>query len=539
MINVNKINQQTGYGAPRPDVKTQYSAIAKPYTKQGTGDMGKLIPISFEELLPSEKMHIDHTIAIQFMPFVTNLFQQLDGEIASYFVPFRLIWDDWEKFITGGIDGQDNTAHPTIDLKAMKTANAGSLRGTLCDELGLPINSLDDNMLSEDTLPISAMYHMAYNRIYNDHIRNLDLEPNEVDPLNNILLKSNNNWDYFTRSRIFQQRGIAPSIPINDDLLQLSHSFISRDYIWEGNNDTKNSTIAPISAWGNLYSDDYAFTITNPINPNELHLRPDLINPHNLSALGVNINDFIIGLDIMRYQVNNSRIQPKYIDQLYMRYKILPQDARLQRAEYLGTNYFTVQTDTVTQTSAGGENTTHLGHMQGQAFAGANGLSVNYEAKEHGILMSIMVIKPKRSYEGGLNRKFIKYDKFSYATPELANTPDREVYRGELYFTGIPDNDKVIFGWQGIYEEYRTNLNLVTGRLRPSENTNLVSYTLAEYWNSSNLPVLNEQFIQCSPDTDRIMVFTTEPNFLYFVRNNIKTAIPLPYQSDPGVLPFL
>ena len=190
MINVNKINQQTGYGAPQPDVKTQYSAIAKPYTKQGTGDMGKLIPISFEELLPSEKMHIDHTIAIQFMPFVTNLFQQLDGEIASYFVPFRLIWEDWEKFITGGIDGQDNTAHPTIDLKAMQTANEGSLRGTLCDEFGLPINNLDDNMVSADTLPISAMYHMAYNKIYNDHIRNLDLEPDEVDPLNNNLLKA-------------------------------------------------------------------------------------------------------------------------------------------------------------------------------------------------------------------------------------------------------------------------------------------------------------------------------------------------------------
>ena len=53
------------------------------------------------------------------------------------------------------------------------------------------------------------------------------------------------------------------------------------------------------------------------------------------------------------------------------------------------------------------------------------------------------------------------------------------------------------------------------------------------------LTILNKEFIGCDPDQDRILQYIDEPCFIYFLRNNISTAIPLPIQSEPGDLSFV
>ena len=86
----------------------------------------------------------------------------------------------------------------------------------------------------------------------------------------------------------------------------------------------------------------------------------------------------------------------------------------------------------------------------------------------------------------------------------------------------------------------RTLQNLVCGTLRPSKAGNLVSYTLARYWDAtSGAPTLNKEFVQCNPDQDRIMQYVNEPCFIYFSRLDIKTALPLPVQSQPGEISFI
>ena len=150
-----------------------------------------------------------------------------------------------------------------------------------------------------------------------------------------------------------------------------------------------------------------------------------------------------------------------------------------------------------------------------------------------------MIIRPEPVYTGGLSRRWIKTTKFDYATPELANLPDREVYTYELMYEGIQANDEVVFGWQSIYEEYRTAVNEVHGLLRPTTSGGLPSYTLAQYWEPGTPPVLNNDFMSCSPDTARILQYTDEPEFIYFMRIVENTAIPLPVQSDPGNLSFM
>ena len=236
----------------------------------------------------------------------------------------------------------------------------------------------------------------------------------------------------------------------------------------------------------------------------------------------------------MRFQVNNAKIEARYIDHLKVRWGVFPEDARLQRPEYLGSFNFNITTEVVTQTTPGADGQTKQGHMTGQAWAAGRNGGTNYEAKEHGIVISMMIIRPKTVYEGGIERYWSKKTKFDFPTPELMNMPDRPILKKELKFSGDKDEDDAIFGYQGIYEEYRTSVNRVTGLLRPSANAGFASYTLARYFYSA--PELNNEFIQCDPDEARILQYPEEPAFLFFTRTDIKEAIQLPIQSEPAEL---
>lgn len=552
-MNVNKINQQNNYNTGRPKVKTEYSSLNIPSTHQGTGNMGYIIPHVFE-MLPSQKSKFTCQIGMQFNPFVTNLFHQINGELMAFFCPNRLIWDDWETFITGGLDGEDSTAHPTIDLADLytNTANAygtytggiaGCLTHTLADYFGMPIDCDFGHGSYDGVIQPTDFPWRAYNKIYNDNIRFPDILDTEVDPNYNDVQKAYWPHNYFTRSRIYQQRGAIPSIPVSDELEELAHEFTfsSATSPWSGNSGSDYGLLTDASSGRYLRGDNSydevvasASSVTNPVN----YMR---VEDHELSALGMNMNDFMTGLGIMRYQVNNAKIQPRYVEQLQARWGVYNLDMRLDRPEYIGSKYFNVGTNGVTQTSYGdtGSGETPQGYITGQAFGAGDGLTFDYECEEHGYLFIMMIIRPEACYTGGLSRRWIKETKFDYATPELANLPDREVFTYELMYEGQEANDTVVFGWQGIYEEYRTLVNEVHGLLRPTTSGGLPSYTLAQYWEPGTPPVLNNDFMSCTPDTARILQYTDQPEFIYYMRINQNTAIPLPVQSSPGDLNYL
>ena len=584
MVNINRINQSNGTNKRlmNPKIEREYSALNTSYTTAGTGDMGNLIPVHFQDVMPGQKISINNEVAIQFQPFVSNLFNEMSGEILHYFVPYRLVWDDWENFIMGGIDGKDETPIPSwtiadmIDLSINRDGK-GNLIDTLFDAFGIkseysqdirymPRPVLED--LFKDFPKVNKLIFWAYNRIYNDHIRIPDFEE-EVDKDNVEYLKANWDWDYFTRARIFQQRGVTPSIPISDEEQQLAHIFNITDI--DGNIIEQGEMGSTSLETGILTGAEQSQTTQRFINtlkgdqgivqvksvytglledneePAALTNRLKL-QPHNLEAFGVNMNDFLYSLALMRYQINNAKIEYRYIDQLQARYGVFPQDARLQRAEYIGMSTIGIGVDTVTQTApATSAANTKQGNITGQAWGGLkNGETHNYEAKEHGVLMSLFVVRPKVGYEGGIPRIFTKETRFDYPTPEFANLPDVPIFKYELGVNTSKDKESIrnqtteIFGWRGIYEEYRTFANRTTGKLRPSlsdGNQPLKSFTLTRYWKEDeNLPEINEQFIKCNPDKERIVQYTNEPTFIYFIRNNIKTALPLPVQSEPAEL---
>lgn len=579
-ININKINQSNNFNTrlTRPRVKRDYSAIQKKYTVQGTGDMGKFIPIHYEELIPGQKISLRQQAGIQFMPFVSNLLHEIEGEILTYFVPYRILWDKWEDFITGGKDGTNNDQLPYINITTLFT-EAGDiypiegrkqpndedlfLEGSLWDKFGMPI--APHATVAEFGSPSAkalAFPFMAYNMIWNEHIRIPDLEEErsweirngEVHNIRMDLAPCHWSWDYFTRARIYQQRGVIPTVPIAgiDGAQEIEHHLQFGTWTSQGEwqkfnwypqtkagtftGNTSNGKDEYLQADANTQS-DITTEFSSAVGSTTVESGQGVsgmmrVLPHelNLAGMGIDLNDFLTALGIMRVQVNNAKIEARYSDHLQVRWGVYPEDARLQMPEYLGIQNFSINVDTVTNTAE------QQGAITGQAWGShTGGQKIEYEAKEHGIVISIMAIRPKTSYEQGLPRiMFANKTRFDFPTPELANLPDVQIEARELSYYGKSDLDMKSFGWTGIYEEYRTNINIVTGKLRPSIKDGLHSYTLARYW--KNAPELNAEFIQCKPDKGRIMMYPEEPTFIYFIRNETKEAIPLPIQSEPAML---
>ena len=125
-------------------------------------------------------------------PLVTPVMHRVFVRIHHFFVPNRLIWDDWEDFITGGPDGNDNSVHP---YRGFGSVTAGTLR----DYLGLPPGTYSPSLIA------SALPFRAYQMIYNEYYRDQDLSTKATiqttsggDSTTDTLQKASWPKDYFT-----------------------------------------------------------------------------------------------------------------------------------------------------------------------------------------------------------------------------------------------------------------------------------------------------------------------------------------------------
>ena len=81
------------------------SAFDLSYEKKFTCDMGQLIPVLCDEAVPGDIWTIGNQTVIRFNPLVSPVLHEINMYLHVFFVPYRLLWDDWEDFISGGVDG--------------------------------------------------------------------------------------------------------------------------------------------------------------------------------------------------------------------------------------------------------------------------------------------------------------------------------------------------------------------------------------------------------------------------------------------------
>ena len=76
------------------------------YEKKLTCDMAQLIPVMCDEVVPGDVFQIGNQAVVRFQPLVAPILHEINMYVHYFFVPYRILWDDWEDFISGGVDGQ-------------------------------------------------------------------------------------------------------------------------------------------------------------------------------------------------------------------------------------------------------------------------------------------------------------------------------------------------------------------------------------------------------------------------------------------------
>lgn len=505
--------------------------VAKPQTStfdlthdiKFSSRMGELTPILATEVLPGDKFNIGADALIRFAPLVAPVMHRMDATIHYFFVPNRILWSDWEDFITNNA----TVVHPYITLED----TAGSLTPAqlrMLDYMGIPPTDGTGQPLQVNALPFAA-YQAIYNEWYRDQnlVTEVDYKltsgEQSVPKFNTLLTQRLRAYqhDYFTAALPFAQKGADVEIPlgdvtIKDDLTGLGGRFRDQTGTVATENPLSVETGGAIWAGGEAGDGPLSY---DPMG--------------TLETGSTTINNLRRAFKLQEWLEKQARGGTRYIEQIWSHFFVKSSDKRMQRPEYITGIKQPVVVSEVLNTSGqvipDGETGTPLpqGNMSGHGVSVVQGHAGSYYAEEHGWIIGIMSVMPLPAYMDGMHKQFRRSSPLDYAWPSFAHIGEQEVTMSELYVNAT-DPDEV-FGYVPRYAEYKYIPSRVAGEFR----------TTLDYWHLgrkfSAEPTLSQEFIECDPD-DQTRIFAVEDGTdeLYcHVLHKIRAQRRLPYFGNP------
>lgn len=532
----NKIFKSIRAKAPRRN------AFDLTHDKKLSCNMGDLIPVFLQDVVPGDKFRVSSEIWIRFAPLLAPIMHRVNAYVHYYFVPNRLVFDQWENFITGGIDGKQAPPFPVVndqDLAMGITDGSGNPAalnpGSLADYLGI---TMADN-IGTGELDISVLPFRAYQLIYNEYFRDQTLTPAVPlqtgstvtgSELAEIVKLRKRSWekDYFTSALPFAQRGDQVLLPLEDSapvtftptntpaqLIASGTQFGSNNVDLQGQPNTGNE--------GTLIGNDPGSGTTMSLN-----VVPSGSYTADLqSASATSINDLRRSIRLQEWLEKQARGGSRYIETILNHFGTRNPDYRLQRPEYLGGGKSPVVISETLQTSST-DATSPQGNPAGRAVSAGRTNRFTKYFTEHGYVIGIMSIMPRTAYMQGVPKHFLKADRFDFYWPSFAHLGEQPILNAELY-SAAGVNANGIFGYTPRYAEYKYAINSVHGDFR----TTLDHWHMARKFDAA--PALNADFIASDP-TDRIFSVEDGSHALWcHIVNNCRAIRPMPVYGTPTI----
>lgn len=533
-------------------------------------DSGYLVPVELQEVYPSDEIEFNGKFLARLAPVVTPVLDNVFLDLHAFFVPHRLVWNNFTKLMGERKNPNDSIDYLVPQVLLSKGYSPELVKiGSLADFLGLPVQNLKtkDEAGTEHhpSWLVSVLPFRGYQKIWDDWFRDENLQDSIIQDSSELgeetvstrdkmckLRKRGKRHDYFTSCLPWTQRGDGVNMPLgaiapvrgNGMTLGLTDGTNNFGLSTGRSDGESNRTIfrgVYGSEVGTAQNDGETLNSLASVgvttDSNKSGLVADLS-----SATAVTINSMRMAFQLQRLLETDSRSGTRFTEILRAHFKTVCPDGRLQRSEFLGSTSIPITFSPIAQTSATADGGTPQGNLAATAHAYGE-FRFRSAFTEHGYVFILASVRADLNYQQGIDRHWSRKSRYDFYWPTLAHLGEQAVLNKEIFAQGGqpyaagsgitegPDDD--VFGYQERYAELRYNPSKITGKLRSGVDGSLDVWHLAQ--NFSDLPTLSSKFIEEDPPLARVLAVTEgEPQVLLDCYLGQTWTRPLPVYSIPG-----
>lgn len=549
----NKTAKQHNF-ATVPRAEIPRSKIPMRQTRKQAFNASELVPIYCEEVLPGDTWSHNESVLARLATPIAPLMDDLDLETFYFFVPNRIVWEDWEDFITG-VDS-------TLQLPGIQAVTTGPIYEVLPDSVFDHFGLLP-GVYDEAKFIVNALPFFGYFTIWNEWFRDQNLQEewtwpdNWTDaysfsiqqdsvPWDQSCLRANKRHDYFTSSLPFAQKGPPVSIAFGSTapIKTSSSAQVTGAQVAMGMRDTAgNQFLTNVDMIVNSVGSQ-VWSGAAPGAPG-IGMYPDNLYADLATATAATINAIRLAFQTQKLLERDARGGSRYVEQLMSHWGVRSPDYRLQRPEYLGGSKIPVVINPIAQTATyeaePGLTNSALGNLGAEMHASGSKHSFTYAATEHGYIIGLALVRATPTYQQGTRRHWRRRTRLDIFFPVFGALGEQAVATQEIYQPlGAAVPAFPTWGYQEHWAEYRYTPNEITGVLRSTNAQPLDWWHLSEEFGSE--PALNASFITDKTQETLARSLATAPSeqwsaqIIMDILHTATVARLMPLYSVPGMI---